>query len=602
MTLETADLQGALQGREREVILRDTPYVGGVNNRIDPRYIGQQQSPELLNVDIEDPSRPKKRDGYTMVGAGTTGIRTPSARIAGLGYLDAGESARTLVIAVTANGGGGIYRIEEPSDTTGWVEALVTKKVGGAASGSFDVNTSDAVLFQANDLLYILPETGGRMHVMSPNGYLIDTGNETTSPPIGAVALAYLGNRVYALVGRDLYYSRLLPTEDHYTPDAEAWDRDVQKLSLSPERNTSGVALAPWRGTSLIAFFKTRIEEVVIDTSNPLNSSRNVLEPHFGCSSRRSLVVVGDEFYFLDQYGHYRALKQTAQGELTGVIPNPVSDAIRDEIPGNLNMDYKHHVQAVLVEDRIYLFYPRGTSTEANACMVLDLSEPRWMGPWVFDGSFGDIIISDICGDCDLYASSGASEAKVYHVFDGSYADDGAAINYQETTRIHDLGAPESNKRPRWFEMLLEGTPNAEVIAEMRCSDDATWQRVGSTTINVNANTGFPIWDAGTGRGTNITTFPITDPDDFPLHDATAERTRSKHHIRYQSESDLPIYPRDLSVRGRDLPLVAPGGGVDEGTGVQVRIRSSGVGEQLTRLGWRTALVVDNVNLDSEDI
>ena len=93
----------------------------------------------------------------------------------------------------SCNGGSGkCYTRTSVAASGAWVEALV----GGV---SLAVNTTDAVVFQANDGLVVIPDSATTPHVLTPAGVLhVGTGGTSNSnPPTGIVAGCYMLNRIW---------------------------------------------------------------------------------------------------------------------------------------------------------------------------------------------------------------------------------------------------------------------------------------------------------------------------------------------------------------------------------------------------------------------
>ena len=351
--------------------------ITGINQKVGPRWIGDNQAVEGLNVDFDDPSRPARRKGYRPIYAGSTGLSSSSLRLVLLNYLDTGQTSRLLVTGAEQ---GGVFYITSPDSASGWSEALTD------AGASLNLNVDAPKAFQSNDMLWIIPGGGVPVHTLKVDGKLIDTGNVNGSPPLGAADGTHFLERVWFLARAPdgtsrLYWSKLIPVAGDLSPTPTAFVRDNSDdgtaggfLTLSPQQGGDPVSVRPWRQESLICFFKNQIEEVVVLSSNPLGSSRKQIENRIGCGSRDSIVQVGDEMYFLDQYGEYRALRINQLGSLQGVVPKPLSEIVAGELHANLNKRYMHRVRAEWFDGYIYLFYPRGSAQWPTHCLVLDIS------------------------------------------------------------------------------------------------------------------------------------------------------------------------------------------------------------------------------------
>lgn len=523
------------QRLNKPLIIRSVPLLKGVINRFAAQYIPEDSVSVLQNGDLTDPTRPAIRDGYSEIGAAQTGIDAALKilRISGFAYLNTTAGTRLLVITIPNSGSGKTYRLDDVDGGT-WT----VSQTGGSAD--FDPGNSDTVMFQANDGLYFLG--AANVFTMDSSGVMydaLDVSGTLKSPPQGGVDGAYFLNRAWILkagtsaLPPELHYSILLP--DPANPDV-AWDRlqdgattVAGRFQLSPNWGAAAVACRPWNQTSMIVFFDTNIEEVIIDSADPGDSStRRVLEPRFGTRSRDSIVTIGQEMFFLDQFGEFRSLQQTVNAAQAGVVPKPISEPIKDELPGSLNMNALDKVRAIAYRDKIYLWYPRLGESEAKSMAVFDTSLRIWIGaPWRMADEASRVLVSNMRESAskgeELYFSDGAAAvARVYRQFDGSFKDNGATITYSEETKAFDFDIPEANKTPTELELEGKGAQGAVATAAVRIEEGGGWQQLsGQLAIPGNEASDFPLGSAS---------FPLTAAS-FPLVDADPPLTRAKFHL-----------------------------------------------------------------------
>jgi hypothetical protein len=581
---------------EQDLVVESPEYTG-TNNRSRAREIGDREAAELLNVDLEDPTTPKRRDGYREVQAKQSGFVTTNLRGCLLADFDDGPYSRLMVAGFN---GGRTYHTHSPA-SNGWKEALVTSEISGTVSRSYFPNDERAKGVQGNGLLYIVaPNSGSTMHVMRADGTLLDAGGLNESPPADAVDGVYMLSRMWFLAGSTLYWSKLLPEAGDLLPTPAAFDRDNStaggggSLNLSPERTGIPVAVLPWRNESLICFFKNQIEEVIIDSANPINSVRRRVEGRFGCGARDSIVQIGDEVFFLDQFGSYRALRRNQLGTMQGVVPEPISDRFRGELPNNLNMKHAWKTQAELLGEFLYVLYPQGTSTDPNAAMVIDLGRQTIYGPWVFARPMSRLMVSDIEGGAPrLYGLDGhtaSPQSRVYRFFDGFYSDNGTAIKYQETSKAYDFNGPWVDKIPEWYDMEFTGDVGAVPVLSVRTSENDDFVPVGAKAVELSTASSFPLV-AGDD-------FPIAAAD-FPLVGGVIKNTSMKGEIHETYTGNLPLYDSDLPLTDEDLPLYGAGG-TTPGRVIQWRVEESTDAVAFERHSVRIGYRVQNFELDNE--
>ena len=517
---------------EQKLMVTSAPLTSGVINRFFRREIPETAAQELKNIDASDPVVPQRRDGYAPIAIGTSGIDGgyTSKRIGALAWFNPSVGDKFFVISIPSLGSGKLYRTRDVT-SLGW-EEIVTSE-----DASVDLGSTDSPWFQANDKLWMLPGPGGRIAVIGDDAIAEVAGDDPADAPAGAVDGVYLLERVFLLVGRKVFWSGSLPTSA-----VGGFDEDTQSLTMSPNRGASSVAMRSWRDGSLIVWFDLTVEEMVVDPSDPSDSIRNVIESSIGCCSRASVVSLGDDFYFADQWGQIRSLKRSGEGKNMGVVPVPLSEPIKAEIPGRVNKLAMAKIRTVVFDDHMEVYYPRDSSTEANARFTWDFSTKSWYGPDVLADPVGQVTVSNIRerGE-ERFSTNGESASPAANVFlwdQGAYTDNGDAIEFLETTRSMDLGAPESRKRWMWLELEYYGDSGVAPTVEARRQED------GEDWIELELV-------SGTNPCEDVSDFPLVPsdfplvPEDFPLETTTRKTARA----RYQLDSDVVRPSRCLEVR-----------------------------------------------------
>lgn len=585
MTIRAGN-RGAPQGLlDKELrVYRIPPLTSGVQTRISARNIPANASPDLVNVDLDDPDCPSVRDGYSEILCGVGGMQEGTLRISGMSYFNEDPQSRLMIVAQPGENGG-VYFTTSPEQLSGWTEARVKRTPEGDVDNKLDVSTDSCKLFQGNGLTWIIPQSGTPIHAMSVSGEIVSCGDDQKAPPLDAADGCYFLNRALFLAREKIFWSKLLPTADDCVNliafERDGGGADGGSLSLGPERGGTAVAITPWRNTSVLCFWDTFIEEVAINPANPLQSARRVVEPRLGCGARDTVVQFGSEVYFLDNAFHFRKVSASDFGEQRGVQMDPLSDPIRSILPKRITKKYAHKSWAEYLGDRIYLFVPIDGSEECNACLVWDTSQRIWMGLWQFADTMSCGMVADIRGNgFELFtASADASTSRVFQMFDGSYSDDGASITYQETTRAHTDGLPEHKKRPRWIDTEFNGGKGVEVDISMRTSERDSFVRCSRKTIEESGTSSFPL------------TFALT----FPLTESTPELTVERSDIVGKVDGDMPLYMKDLARPMGDFPVHFDSTGPGCGRIVQWKIESEVNGKTFQRVSSAVASEILNV-------
>lgn len=565
------------------IIWRSQPLTGGLNNRYQAQYIKDDQASELFNVDLDDVTRPKMRDGYLILGNSLTEMQDglnatlKVKRIAGLTYLHTTFNTQKMFIAID-NGAsdGNCYVRSDVSASGAWVQATVT-----TSPFFLSVNTADCVAFQVNDGLLVIPEASVEVHSMDSAGLMYAGGNTNTSPPKGAVdgcaflSRAWLLKQGTASNPPELHYSKLLPGASSV---ATNWGRDgstvspllAGRLQLAADRGGLAVACKPWNEVSIMVFFNNCIEEILVFNANPQGGSiRRVIEDHIGCSSRDSVISVGQEMFFADQFGQIRSLQQTVSAAQAGVAPAPLSEPIAGELPGKLNLQYRSKIRCMRFQDRLFVAYPRLGATEANAVAVYHLGRKIWESIWILHEPVGRWLVSDIRGSGnDLWFSDGSTGAagggmdigaKIYRLYSQTYSDNGAPITYTETTKAFDIGVPEADKIWDGYEADARGSNGVIMETAIRFDEDSGFHDLEGSVVISKPGGSFPILASD---------FPLL-PADFPLVQGATKLARKRQSLYGVTGADSDDAPESRSRTA------------------QLQITSINTGKQFQRAGYR---------------
>lgn len=584
------------------------PITGGVNNRYGPREIGLSQIADGLNVDLLDPTRPCTRGGLLRTRWGTHGIPSTAMVCAGVGELNVGPSSR-LFVAAYPGADGGVYYATTLNEQVA-TQALVTRGPDGMTfPGKFDPGER-CNFRQGNDLLWCLP-SGSNVHALSPDGTLTDCGNGRMSPPFAPDDGRYFMERMW-FFKKDLFYSKLLPVEGDIAP-ADAFDRELQKLTMTPERGGESRAMIPWRDESLLCFFVDHTEQVVVNSSTPLLSQRRVVDPLLGTISARTVATRGDEVFFLDQYSRLRALSRTTEGTLRASRPLPLSEGIKSEFPGRCRPENWNKTWLQIHEDRLEVHYCRDDSEQPNAQVNLILTPAygletesglpngwRWECPWVYAKPLAHGISSNIGGQryC-AYAADGSEDGThhVYKVGEDERTDDGETIEYLETGR---MWAPPDRREwryvPHRWGLSFNGDVGAYATVSMRTREWDDYSVVGGKAVE-DANADLP--------GTHFPllfddSFPLAINADFPLVFEAPKETRLRRLAPEANDpGEIPSGLSDMPHGQPQLPIEG-GGLIPHGHGVQYQIRSASHGLRFRRVDLLMELYAHKPQWDEE--
>jgi len=539
------------------------PLLGGMNSRISAQNIRADQAAELINVSLDDPSEPRKREGFAKANIGSSGMRNIDLRIAALYELDLGPGSRLMLAAVPGDEGG-VYMTVSPSSSA-WVEAKLPD------GRSLNIGADSAVIGRGHDAVWVMPPSGINAHAIKTDGTIIDCGDENGSPPREAVDVVSGMARNWIITRDATYFSKLYPSADDLE-EKTAFDRQVDWIKTAPGSGSTYVAGRFWRGQSLMLFGDRQIDRIAVNPADPLDSSIHVAEPQYGCSARNSIVSVGESMFFLDQFYEFRELRQTIQASISGVSATPVSEAIRTElsVDGRINKENAHKCWSALSGPRVLLFYPRDASTEPDAVAVYNSELRTWEGIWLLGRPMSSGLMSDIDGPMRLYSTDGGvgddSTAMLYR-WGGVHSDDGASITYRETTRAFTGTNPRDVWVPEDVAYTVDGDVGAQCDVSLRTGHNDALKRISTVTIAASPASSFPLVDP--------VDFSVVDPTDFPLIDASPQVMSQRTMIYAEYEGDGPLYKGIWPLFSMDAPIFDAGYGAEPGQFMQIRIEET---------------------------
>lgn len=565
---------------ERKLAFDQRPLMGGMNSWLDPKHIGDDQSSEIINADLTDPSNPSKRKGYGEVGAGRVG----TTDVTHLADFNPGPQSR-LMVATTAFQGG-TYVSSDPRYVA-WTEAMVTDAPGGSITPQDAFLGDRPKMFSGGDLLWIIGNIGTPVYAMRTSSNMIDCGNVDESPPSDAIDGTWLFSRPWFLTRNRMYWGKILAGEDDLTPTPGAFDRKTIPtdsgvagfLDVAPNEGSEAIGMVPWRDQLMLVFGSNQVEAFSLNAADPLLSSRSVIERRFGCIARDSITPIGAEVYFLDQFCEIRAISQSITGEQRGIVALPLSQPLRGWIPERVNKATAHRSFSVIDDEKVLFFFPRDTAEYPDTVAVFNpgrsasSGKPVWEGIWQLGSEMRHGIESDICGSgCDLFGAGPGG--RVFSFEQGLHSDDGEAIVYSETSKAYDWGRPQASFMPTTGQTFTQGDIGATAKVHLRTGYNDSYRRVHSEEVVANADSDFPLVSGD---------FDL-ETADFPLTGSTAQVGRGFFDVDApHNEGDFGMEPASLPISEHDLPILDGEVGVEPGAFIQYLITESTVDKAYTR-------------------
>jgi len=391
------------------IVRRD--YSGGVNSRMHPSHIEENQASALYNVDISTPGQRKKRRGITLI----EDIGN-DAGLCGFGFEPDGGTNELLVVHGTkleGYVGSGTFTEHDTGFTTGLdTQIIKVWKSGGDGSVAMVQNGTN------------------NAHEMTQAHVVTDLTADSDDPP-KSLANAFFRGRWWVLKDNSLYYSDAYPTSY-----AGAFDQstEVFKIPVGEERAIIGV-----RDIGLVCIGKDEIwgiNPTVIPAAT--DKAEKLLE--MGCIARKTAIPVGDDIMFLAPDG-VRGIFRTVQDKLQLGQSFPLSHLLKTEFD-DINWAYASKATAIYFDNRYFIALPSGSSTYNDVVWVYYPAMKSWT---VITGwTVADWAKITFSGEERLHYID-STDGKVYRALYG-YDDNSTAIDYHEEGREEDMGMPLNYK------------------------------------------------------------------------------------------------------------------------------------------------------------
>lgn len=452
---------------------------GGMNDKLHPTELAEDEAVLLENVLLKEGGLAKKRKGSTDV---MTGV-SPSGNVVGLGYWNPQVTPPEEKILACAQNG-----IFEWDNGASW-----SSITGGSFSG-----TEPVYFVQGSYISPSYSEAGWFFQRGATDVYEYD-GTTTLSTVSGAASGVV--NSVPTGVDGVFWLGRLWVAEDGtnngYIRHSEFGKPTTFDLSLGYLVNPSDevTRIFPWFNVGLIVFQKNSIWGLGIDQANfdPLifdSTQIELLNSEIGCIAGKSVSQSGQDIFFLSRFGVMR-LSKTARDQAIGRAI-PISDRIESTIQ-RINWSAASVACGVTFDNLYLLAVPVDGASYNNLVLVYDIREDAWCqysgwyaGDWKrvqFPGEAEKLYF----GTSQLAGASAAGE--VYEAFSDSGTDAGLGgatldLDGQIDTPRYDWGTTDRKKLLRYIDVFTDGQSGG-VLEIYAAPDNDDFSLMASVTVNV---------------------------------------------------------------------------------------------------------------------
>ncbi len=476
--------------------INQTSFSGGMRDRDYPTLLDENQAALFTDCEIRDSGLCKMRGGRTTKTSGIGGTPQGGVRFRGV------NGTEHLVMV---NSGRTYY----------WDGTSMTyTQIGATVFNNTTTNVAFAVL---NSVLYISPGN-------SDNGYswdgaaaaLTDEGNTNADVPRGTLLCQQAGRLCSSGESLASLRSDYISFSDIF--DGHTWDRTANNKRTPTDGSEAITAINTYRKEEILVHTAFSTHSWSIAGSSVSAFSRITLDAKVGCVAPRSVVVIGDDAFFLSADLQLRSIKRTVQDLAFGVT-NPVTYFVPN-LMDRINPNYAHLCAGIFFNNYYLLAAPMDDNEKNSSIIVFDMlhqfptpsgNAPVCVGEWT-NMAVNQFVVSYFGNVARLHYVD-ANDGTIKQMFDGSTNDDGVEVTPTIKFRSFDYKAPNNPKSAVDGAMQFVNSSGTVTLSYAR--DDGTFVEVGSYTVgdtsanlpidlpfNLPADSGIiPIFYTMYGRG-----------------------------------------------------------------------------------------------------
>lgn len=437
---------------------------GGMRDRDHASMIDPNQYAYGKDIEIREAGLGKMREGRTQKCAATGS--TPQGA-----FFFKPLSASAVMVVI--NGG----------RTYTWNGSASTSSALGALTFSNQTaNVANAIL---NGIAYIAPG-------QSDNGYswdgaaaaLTDEGNTNADVPRGTLLCQQSGRLCSS--GESLTGGRADYTSFSDIFDGHTWDRNANNVRTPTDGSEAITAINTYRKQEILVHTAFSTHSWSIAGSTVSSFSRITLDAKIGCIAPRSVVVIGDDAFFLSADLQLRSIKRTVQDLAFGVT-NPVTYFVPN-LMERINPTYAHRCAGIFYNNYYLLACPLDNSTRNNAVIAFDMlhqfstpsgNAPVCVGEWT-NIAVNQFVVTYFNNIARLHYLDDV-DGSIKQMFDGSTNDDGTEITPQIDFKAFDYQVSNNPKTAVDGVMQFVGSSGTANLSFAK--DDAVFNSIGTKQI-----------------------------------------------------------------------------------------------------------------------
>lgn len=489
-------------------------FLGGLNSFFPANKIGTNFMTRAKNAQVLENGVLTRRFGFQRLGELDTTILSPTTDmpVSAADIRVAGEGAsRKIFLCIIFENEFGLNREffygwngsswGNESDTTGLIvaaEDVISSSWVRESDGTEWVYYAIGAESSPTNTWAKVPITAGQLQSFLPDTNL--------DPPARARYVINHVDRVWAagIVGDNrewLFYSALPPLLGVGSGGNELWDRQANAVTFNTGSGQGIRGIAPYKENLIFVGMESSCFLLALATgTSVLDSERITVSNDIGVGSHKSIVNVGEDLVFMDQYGDYRALSRLLTEQGSAVRSTPISIPIKDRTEAIEQAELFKTVSAF----HHGLMWTSFKTTTGWELYSYNVQLETWMGPHEILSSVG--VVLDVVGMDSSAGTPGASainnrSTNLYFLTDDRTSSSTrfqvwaidrnrtndldilspVAIGMEVMTKALDFGAPHEEKLLDKLEVTYKKTagPTGHLEISARVDFEPQWTHIG---------------------------------------------------------------------------------------------------------------------------
>lgn len=465
MTLsKVRDLSRRLNAPDDQLVpLVRNDMTGGMNSRVHPTKLRDNQSAMLINVSLDVPGQRNKRPGSVFIGD------------------DIGDDSPALLHNYEIQGASDQFLMYEDTHLWKWTGGASWSALKTDFTSATDVGIISAKESGQSPDDVVIVQNGTEQFRFNSSGtaYNLDTNHSLYKSTV----MAWYGNRIWCLSNDLLQYSDAYPDLDDGT---DAFTNAAFRIPVGEERG-----IVPTRDLGMIIFGKQAIWALAPSATPAVTDKPEPIITSYGCVSKKGFVSVGDDIFFFAPDG-LRSLKRTVQDKLQVGASFPISFGLKDEYEEiswanieNLSMEY--------FDNKIFISVPTSSTTYKT---------------WIYYPVFDAFVVAEginptcwgkfkISGEERLYYGK-QGQGKVYQAWtgftdEGTTTTNGTAITMTEEGREEDFGQPQVPKEGGEIEVEAVAVGDSNSLTISARVDGGSYVVLGTLSLESEGAPTLPV-------------------------------------------------------------------------------------------------------------